>query len=276
MPNWAYSYALALHRLEEQEEEDDETTTRKRSSSSTEALRRAVQQFPLMVEKLLERNEVNTTTGRSLETDWVTLLPRLRTKALSSDNDTTTTSLNDLEQRASCTMVCDKIVHVHVDRAHKLWSSRPIQKWLYQTCLELLQDDDDKKKKKEEEGALSSSFSSRGPSPCLLRYAGIDKEDYAGRFRLLPPEANPLDPGLVGQAMMVDPNRRRLVRGGNDWMQQQQLQQQQLQQQQQQQGFVLGGPPTELIDPDSPLMEVLWRSMLPWAHVDGVPPPPRR
>jgi hypothetical protein len=32
------------------------------------------------------------------------------------------------------------------------------------------------------------------------------------------------------------------------------------------------GPATEIIDPDLPLLELFWRSALPWAHVEGVPP----
>ena len=38
---------------------------------------------------------------------------------------------------------------------------------------------------------------------------------------------------------------------------------------------ILGGPPTGLVDPDLPLVEVFWRSFLPWNHVEGVPPPNR-
>ena len=36
-----------------------------------------------------------------------------------------------------------------------------------------------------------------------------------------------------------------------------------------------GGPPTVIIDPDLPLLEVFWRSALPWAHVEGVAAPNR-
>ena len=33
---------------------------------------------------------------------------------------------------------------------------------------------------------------------------------------------------------------------------------------------LFAGPPTERIDPDWPLLEIFWRSALPWAYVDGV------
>ena len=32
------------------------------------------------------------------------------------------------------------------------------------------------------------------------------------------------------------------------------------------------GPATTIIDPDLPLLEVFWKSALPWARVEGVPP----
>ena len=41
-------------------------------------------------------------------------------------------------------------------------------------------------------------------------------------------------------------------------------------------GGILAGPPTEIVDPDWPIMEVFWRSFMPWAHVEGVAPPPNR
>jgi hypothetical protein len=43
----------------------------------------------------------------------------------------------------------------------------------------------------------------------------------------------------------------------------------------QQVGHVFGGPPTGIVDPDWPIAEVFWRSLLPWNHVEGVPPPRR-
>ena len=33
---------------------------------------------------------------------------------------------------------------------------------------------------------------------------------------------------------------------------------------------LFAGPPTERIDPDWPLLEIFWRSALPWTYVDGV------
>ena len=72
-------------------------------------------------------------------------------------------------------------------------------------------------------------------------------------------------------ALNLDPNRRRLMQrmprgqGGVD----------EIDIAAQQFGVALGGPPTGHVDPDWPLLEVFWRSALPWNHTDGVPPPRR-
>ena len=86
----------------------------------------------------------------------------------------------------------------------------------------------------------------------------------------MPAEANPLDPGLTAHAMNVVTNRprfmQRVAQGAED------DQMMEIIANAQQRGFA--GPPTERIDPDWPLLEVFWRSALPWAHVEGVERPP--
>ena len=287
MPNWAYSYALALYHLEEQGEiaseedivndndgvrgdvdgdSDENGISTPARMSSKMALQDAIRKFPFMVERLLEKNDVNTTTARSFRTDWAITLPALRTKALESKPETT--DLDELEMRASCTAVIDQITSVYCDRAYKLWSSSVVQTWLYGACRAVVESTND-----EIRPVGVAMF------PALLRYQRMDPQDYADRFRQLPPEANPLDPGLVAPALAVDPNRRRLLRGGGGAAGRQAAQQEMLaqfqRQQQQQNGIMIGGPPTHMIDPDSPMLEVFWRSMMPWNHVDGVPPPRR-
>jgi hypothetical protein len=106
-------------------------------------------------------------------------------------------------------------------------------------------------------------------SPALMRYARCDPSDYNDKFQTMPADANPLDAGLVARALTVDPNRPRLMqrmpRGGAD----------ELELAANRGAAALAGPPTQVIDPDWPLMEVFWRSALPWAHVEGVHPPRR-
>ena len=100
--------------------------------------------------------------------------------------------------------------------------------------------------------------------------------DFQDAFRRIPADANPLDPGLMDAALHYAPNRRRFLRmnraqGGRgddggidlDMVGRQQMQ------------TLLGGGRNAMtvIDPDLPLFEVFWRSLLPWARVDGVAPP---
>ena len=85
----------------------------------------------------------------------------------------------------------------------------------------------------------------------------------------MPADFNPLDPAPVSQALIVDPNLpcQRMRRGGGAA--------EQLDFAGNREGAFLAGPPTQMIDLDWPLLEVLWRSALPWAHAEGVPPPTR-
>lgn len=133
--------------------------------------------------------------------------------------------------------------------------------------------------------ALTSTF-----SPAIARYAQCDPSEYEDAFHTFPPEAIALDPNIVAPAMALGPNRRgRFLRRG------------QQQQQQQRHGGggmdggagghdpleivrqMLGmggnndgvGQGVEMLDPDSPLLQLYLQSLLPWAQVEGVRPPPR-
>lgn len=94
---------------------------------------------------------------------------------------------------------------------------------------------------------------------------------------MLPAEANPLDPALLALALVVNTNRRRILRRGNRIGNRHldPLEVLENRVRAAQEGIVIGGPPIHRINPDSPLLEVFWQSMLPWNRVDGVPPPGR-
>jgi len=108
-------------------------------------------------------------------------------------------------------------------------------------------------------------------SPAIIRYARFESSDFEDSFRtILPADANPLDPALVALALNLDPNRRRFfqrrpVRG---------------QQGGRREGFNLEGMAAQyrgisgrnviMIDPDLPIVELFWRSLMPWARVEGV------
>jgi hypothetical protein len=253
LPNWAYSYALALYRISKSTDDNDLLV------KSDEALQSAIRKFPALVEQLLINNEVDT-TGRSMRSDWPTSLSDLRAYAR---NAVDSVGYDPITQHAA-SQASNLITMIFVQRSHTLWRSDDIIMWLYKNCVGLCSKSDD-----------VHEIHRPQLSPALIRYARCDASDYEDRFQTLPQDANPLDPGLLAPALVVDPNRRRFLRradmpaaamaqgeddGPNIF---------------QGGGLMIGGPPTNVIDPDDPLVEVLWRSMLPWNTVDGVPPPRR-
>lgn len=252
LPNWAYSYALALNRLSQSCDDED------LSAKCDEALQSAIRKFPAVVEQLLIKNEINM-IGRSMRTDWPTALSDLRTYA---SNPIDSEDYDPITQHAA-SQTSDLISKIFIQRNHSLWRTDDILVWLYRGCIGLRSESDDVK-----------DLQRPQLSPSLIRYARCDPADYEDRFQTLPLDANPLDPGLLAPALAVDPNRRRFLRrqdrpgpqahdqadGLNIF---------------QGGGLVIGGPPINVIDPDDPLVEILWRSMLPWNTVDGVPPPRR-
>jgi hypothetical protein len=114
-----------------------------------------------------------------------------------------------------------------------------------------------------------------GSLEALEKYSAFDPMDFLDSFRRIPADANPLDPGLMDAALNYTPNRRRFLRinrqhgarGEND-------QGLDLEMLARQQRTMLGAGRNQMqiIDPDLPLMELFWRSMMPWARVEGVPP----
>lgn len=262
LPNFAFSYALAMFQLHEL----DDTSSSDVSwlERSNVALQKAIQTFPTIVEMLLDKNEVDL-SGRSLLTDWKSLMPFLR--GLSAAYATAEIdSVVDPEVRSITMRACDLMIRIFIDRNYKLWGKDSVLRWLYRNV-----------------DSLKSSFGISpeqqpivmAPSPALMRYAPMDLEDYADRIRTLPPEANPLDPNLLVPALAMNANRRRFFQRNP---RQQQAREAELEMQQQDQfagQILIGGPPTNVIDPDIPLLELFWRSALPWNRVDGVLPPNR-
>eukprot|EP00980_Cylindrotheca_fusiformis_P026557 scaffold16396_cov140-Cylindrotheca_fusiformis.AAC.18 len=151
----------------------------------------------------------------------------------------------------------DLIERIFVDANYKLWCSGNLHRFMVARLDELEED--------------SGAESVTPLHPSIMRYASCDPADYVDRFQTMPAEVDPLDRGLVVQAIHVDPNRPRFMQrmhnaargdmhidmNGNP------------------QRMAFAGPPTENVDPDWPLLEVFWRSALPWTHVEGMEPPPR-
>jgi Transcriptional repressor TCF25 len=257
MPNWAFSYALALYRVEQQSLGEETIGTD--SMASKDALVAAIRRYPNIVEEMLRKNDIST-TGRSTHLDWPPVLQKLNNMALPPSHQLGYDPIIYYATKSAG----DVIATIFVQRSFKLWGDHGVQKWLYMAAVEAISadpNDDD-----------------RLISPALQRYARIDKADFEGRFQLLPAEANPLDPGLLAISLVVDTNRRRFLRRGGDRGGQRNIDPLEAVENRARagmQGIVIGGPPVHDIDPDSPILEVLWQSMLPWNRVQGVPPPRR-
>ena len=248
MPNWAFSYALALYRKSHWDEVDNETdnNTESMDQKAKAALDYALSHCPFIPRMMLEKNNVNL-KARSFQADWPFVMG----------------PLDEIERNAN--QGVDKIAAIFVERNYKLWSGDDVLKWMYDGCHRLLQ--------KKEEGQLNTHC----PSLALLRYLEFDPIDFQDSFQRIPLEANPLDPGLMDAALHYTPNRRRFLRmnrgqgGGLDGGMDLEM----VGRQGPQRLLGTGRDGMDLIDPDLPLLEVFLRSLLPWARVDGVLAPNR-
>ena len=256
LPNWMYSYALALHRL------CQENPTEEAEKRANEALRNAINRFPAVVGQLLQENEVDT-TGRSFRRDWVTVLDFSTERARKLYNEWSASSVPgvDAVDMAATLQVTELIVKIFVMQNAKQWSDDGVLQWLYDNLKELKK--------------TAPLDAPEPPSLALMRYAEVDPANYDNKIPQFPPEANIIDPNLLAHAMMIDPNRGRFLRrenrpdlgeprNGGDFVQGMGNPQ-----------FMFAGPPTNVINPDWPLVEVFWRSFFPWNRVEGIPPPRR-
>lgn len=225
---------------------------------SIEALKLAINRYPVIPKLLLEKNNVNV-KGRSFQTDWLSVLSPLGEIS------------DDLEARQAMKGGChlnqiceakEKITTIFIERSHKLWSGDDVLKWLFDCC----------------NGVVSSTelITSAEFPTALIRYGVLKLEDFQDSFPHLPVDIA-LDPRLVDMAMHVRPNARRMLRipnqrgvaNGNEFN----LQEIAAARRAAQQTMLgTGRDGMAIIDPDLPIAEVVWRSMLPWARVDGVPP----
>eukprot|EP00559_Dactyliosolen_fragilissimus_P007077 CAMPEP_0184859710 /NCGR_PEP_ID=MMETSP0580-20130426/4696_1 /TAXON_ID=1118495 /ORGANISM="Dactyliosolen fragilissimus" /LENGTH=933 /DNA_ID=CAMNT_0027356501 /DNA_START=227 /DNA_END=3028 /DNA_ORIENTATION=+ len=243
MPNWAFSYALALyrqnihqgggndeidHQQPHEEKEGIDTEVQEGSTiddnhksvnannaahrnspvvpeNAHDALVTAIRLYPNIPQMLLEQNKINV-QGRSFERDWPTILDHLQKQ------HTKITSKNNADICKAVNLITD----IFVLRGHKLWCGDHILQWLYDACVAALPEI------VEEPGSLQTDEMENVTEDCdasstfypiaLERYLRCDPEDYEPTFRQLPADANPLDPNLVAPAMAVNPNRRRMLR----------------------------------------------------------------
>ncbi len=256
MPNWSYSYALALYKLSfmmPTDTEEDEMKTK-----AFEALKTAVHAYPLIPKLLLEKNNINI-TGRSFQTDWPSVLSPLREL---SDELSTRERLSGKVWRDVVTAK-DKITSIFVERSHKLWCGEDVVKLLFDCCQEAL-------------ATKEAKLMEKPTVPlALIRYADLKLDDFQDSFPHIP-VVDALDPRLVDAAMNVRPNARRMLRlpnqrgdDGDEGFNLNDFQEQRVAQQIRTM-FGTGRDDMTVIDPDLPIAEIFWRSLLPWNRVDGV------
>jgi len=269
LPSWAFSYAMALYRLSRKEEAD-------------EALKTALETFPMVLPKLLEMNKVNV-QARSFQMDWPTVLPAFNHDLNAANIDEVNTQIEARVARAAG----EHLVRIFVERNHKLWKENDVVQWMY-SCSEKVAKGDEPQLEKEAdsgEGALYTSTElppkqlTSTFSPALVRYAQCDPSDYEDRFRTFPPEAIALDPNLVGPALVHDHRRGRFLRGGQargggGMMDREMMEDVPADLMEQLRGMLgMAGNEVDLLDADSPILQLYLQSLLPWAQVEGVRPP---
>lgn len=257
LPNMAYSYALALFRLH------SDSPSEESFEKANHAIQAAMSQFPEIVGLLLQRNEVDI-SGRSFRRDWITVLDLASERSRSLRNEWLSTVNDGAIVVAATLQACDLITKIFVETSAKLWSDDGVQQWVFDNMKMLYS------------RRLDFLEVPESLSPALIRYISCDPSDYESHLPLLPQDANVVDVNLIALAMDINPNLPRLLRrmppmdNGAGQLEGHRLHD----------GFsaaqpLLGGPPSQMIDPDWPIVEVFWRSFLPWTHVDGVIPPRR-
>ena len=169
MPNWAYSYALALYRIN-QKEPSPETEVK-----AKHAMKKAIASFPSIFEKLLVANEVDI-RDQSFQTALEYASNRSEILSNQSSDD-------DIVMRSRISQVCELITRIFVSANFKIWSSNVLHMFMAGTMHEL------------------ASVESISLQPALLRYASIDPTNFEDRFQTMPAEANPLDRNLVNHAI---------------------------------------------------------------------------
>jgi len=269
LPSWAFSYAMALYRLSRKEESD-------------QALKTALETFPMVLPKLLEMNKVNV-QARSFQMDWPTVLPAFNHDLNAANIDEVNTQIEARVARAAG----EHLVRIFVERNHKLWKENDVVQWMYSCSEKVVKGDEPQLEKEADSGEGAMSTSTELPpkqltstfSPALARYAQCDPSDYEDRFRTFPPEAIALDPNLVGPALVHDHRRGRFLRGGQargggGMMDREMMEDVPADLMEQLRGMLgMAGNEVDLLDADSPILQLYLQSLLPWAQVEGVRPP---
>ena len=167
MPNWAYSYALAL--FWKSRMLDDSDASSNTYSKACQALRDAISAYPFMPELLLQKNNVDI-QSRSFQMDWKPIVAYMKELNAPRKNE----------------LSVSKISSIFIDRSYQLWSGDDVLKWLYEACTEV-------SNRSTGDNVTIESNSIKA----LRRYEAFDPIDFSNSFRQIPQDLNPLDPGLA-------------------------------------------------------------------------------
>lgn len=234
LPNWSYSYSLALFH-KSQEAESDEAR-----ACASEALREAISKFPSVVPLLLQSLEVDT-TGRSFQRDWVTVLDYAIHRARDLQREWRATT-SDLVVLSATLQTTEKLIRIFVKQSSSLWGGDAVLQWLFDNLKQMQ--------------TLQLPLPDTPPTPAVMRYADVNPSDYDSTIQTLPAEANVINPGLVAHAMVMDPRRPRFLRRANN--RQADVFNDPAVPGAATAGGGLFGPPTNHVDPDWPLVEGTW------------------
>lgn len=303
LPNWSYSYALILFRLHSMSQYEDDQLNEK----ANVALRNAIKRYPLLLNQILIQLNIDT-NGRSFRRDWYTILQY--TKYWSNCLDKEWSIQLDNENNIDNTILLsatiqtfEKITKNYILCCSQYWNNEVTLQWLYDNLYELYHEYQISRISSGENVNSSTASSMmiipKPPSPAMIRYIKCDLSVYDNNIITLPPDiaVAMIDGGLLAHAMNIETNRPRFIRqlqnqhrrrgggGGrndndnridnNDELLFDDENNGLMPHRRPGGGYVLGGPPTEHINLDWPIMEIFLRSFLPWTHIDGIIPPPR-
>jgi hypothetical protein len=273
MPNFAYSNALALFRIATAPHDGGTGTTTDAESAeeANRALRAAILAFPLVAVLLLD--EVGGGRSISFE-EWSSVRVfaeeydrTIRYRSFIGSGAASSCGSSDLFIQEATQQAVDVLLRIYVQQNAKFWTDGAMA-FLYDGLVSVQQ----------QQSLAGSPVRPRPPSPALMRYSGVKARDYVDRIQQLPAEVGVVDFDWVEDVLEVELNRRVFFHGEDGRDIRRQFRE-----------FVaggggpggnrrahwLGGPPTNVVDLDWPLLEVFWRSLLPWNRVDGIPPPPQ-
>jgi Transcriptional repressor TCF25 len=190
VPNWSFSYALALFRIHEKDPSNEDT-----KNKANKAIQTALLRFPTVIGQILSKNEVNTNV-RSFQIDWPSVLDFVKKLCSEFQKISSENAVNARTLRAY-----ESIVMIFVQQSFILWSSPAVLKWIYDN-LHLMKESN------------NSEFQMTPIAPAILRYVHCDPRDFTDKFQTMPADTNPLDPSVVALSLTIDTNRPRLLQRG--------------------------------------------------------------